>query len=319
VCPRLAGPSASLYLGERADIVRVSSVWFSCANPNNRQEQALEGRCRGEQKGCVQTSAVRSQTDSLVPSGPTQALYAAPSNHVINNNTWLGQSRCLIGDVYYGAVSFTQPMDAQTSLSDAAGSGSGLGRGAGEPLPTVMSKKSKKSVSRQACRGELAAEGSSAFGDRFQAGTLGRIEELLRGRAEDVHEDERMPHADPALRDLDLDGRMPYLLITVAAQGYVRISDTRSRCKLMPQCSASGGTVVMAREELDNRNELVWPFLLSSGWCGSERTGFFRTQESMLVSDALALSAGSDFFVSNSGSGTSTQVCRKASSKASTR
>ena len=86
---------------------------------------------------------------------------------------------------------------------------------------------------------------------------------------------------DPSLRDAEGED-LPYLLMTVAASGYVRTSGSL-------HAGTHGARV---------GQELSWPFLLSPGWCGSERTGFFPTPNNLQLSDAMALSAGDDFFAS---------------------
>ena len=86
-------------------------------------------------------------------------------------------------------------------------------------------------------------------------------------------------YVDPALREVDVDGRMPYLLLTTAASGYLRTHERYSR--------GGGGSAatVVAREGSGGRQELSWPFLLSAGWCGSESSRYaYVSKETCLYS-----------------------------------
>jgi hypothetical protein len=85
-------------------------------------------------------------------------------------------------------------------------------------------------------------------------------------------------YVDPALKEVDVDGRMPYLLLTTAASGYLRTFEGRSRS------DAGSAALVVAGEGSGGRQELSWPFLLSPAWCGSERTGFYKTPQSLRLS-----------------------------------
>ena len=154
-----------------------------------------------------------------------------------------------IGDVYYGAVSVSIDPDAGERgerRGEFEGDGAALGAGDGTFEPRTLEK---VAASVWQLLGWQPALAEAAVG-----------------------------YVDPALKEVDVDGRMPYLLLTAAASGYLRTSEGYSR--------SHGGSAekVVATEGGGGRQELSWPFLLSPAWCGSERTGFYKTPQSLRLS-----------------------------------
>jgi len=172
--------------------------------------------------------------------------------HMSLRNPWARQplpQHRRIGDVYYGALSMSLDPDA------------------GE---------------RGERRGEFEEDGAAlCAGDvMFAPRALEKVEasvwQLLGWQP--ALAEAAVGYVDPALKEVDVDGRMPYLLLTTAASGYLRTFEGYSR--------SHGGSAapVVAREDSGGRQELSWPFLLSPAWCGSERTGFFKTPHSLRLS-----------------------------------
>lgn len=190
-----------------------------------------------------------------------------------------------IGDVYYGALSSSQDFDAMSMASRIDASW-----GAGN-----------RSREEEATANSFYSGSSLLMGTLFAPGALAKVKasvgEILGWRAPGAGHGELW--CDPALRSIDASSKLPYLLVTCAASGYVRTAPVSSLSG-----NSNGGeeaALIVARERSGARQELTWLFLLSPGWCGSERTGFFPTPESLRLSDTLALSSGNDFFTSNRG------------------
>ena len=129
----------------------------------------------------------------------------------------------------------------------------------------------------------------------------------------------RCEWGDPALGDVDSEACLPYLLVTVAASGYVRTNQIHHHASRHAQLALACGDTILAREVGGGKQELTWTFVLSPSYCGSERTGFFPTPQSLRLSDTLALCSGYDFFSSTSGSCASLEVCICAHSNTWTR
>jgi len=182
-----------------------------------------------------------------------------------------------IGDVYYGALSLS-PL----SLPEAEACAGGRG---------------EASIGRVNCGGEGRTVPSLLLEALFAPGTLAKVQASVseifgteNGRAQRGAAAETW--CDPPLCSAqDCGPHLPYMLVTCAASGYVR---TAAPARL----GVGRGGAAVAREGSGARQELSWPFLLSPGWCGSDRTGFFPTPGSLRLSDALALSSGNDFFAS---------------------
>ena len=179
-------------------------------------------------------------------------LHMSLSNTHSLSDPWARQplpQRRRIGDVYYGAISVSLDPDAGERGERRVpfeGDGAALCAGDGMFEPRALEK---VAASVWQLRGWQPALAEAAVG-----------------------------YVDPTLKEVDVDGRMPYLLLTTAASGYLRTFEGYSR--------SHGGSAapVVAREDSGGRQELSWPFLLSPAWCGSERTGFFKTPHSLRLS-----------------------------------
>jgi hypothetical protein len=172
--------------------------------------------------------------------------------HMSLRDPWARQplpQRRRIGDVYYGAISVSLDPDAGERgerRGEFEGDGATLGAGDGMFEPRALEK---VAASVWQLLGWQPALAEAAVG-----------------------------YVDPALKEVDVDGRMPYLLLTTAASGYLRTFEGYSRS------DAGSAAPVVAREGSGGRQELSWPFLLSPAWCGSERTGFYKTPQSLRLS-----------------------------------
>lgn len=177
-----------------------------------------------------------------------------------------------IGDVYYGALS-SQSIFAHRSHMHASihSAHHAVGRGGGET---------------EIEHAWLYSGASAVLGGMFQPGALEKMEASLLQllpcpiNADPTRAGHTRVFVDPAVRQVDqeLDSKLPYLLVSLAASGYVRTPAP------LDAAGARGREASMGLQEWSQCGDLTWPFVITPHFCGSERTGYFATPHSLRLS-----------------------------------